>query len=61
MSEKENELKYEAEYEGVEPPELEEAGVPPLKKQISWFAIGVGVALIIVLAFSVYFYLQNQR
>ena len=46
MSEKENELKYEAEYEGIEPPELEEAGVPPL---------------IIVLAFSVYFYLQNQR
>lgn len=61
MADKENEMKYSPDHDDVEPPELKAAGVPPLKKTISWFAIGIAVALIIVLAFSVYFYLSNRH
>lgn len=61
MTDTENEMKYPSDHDDVEPPELRAAGVPPLKKTMSWFAIGIGVALIIVLAFSVYFYLSNRH
>lgn len=44
----------------VEPPELREAGIPPLRKQINWFAIGIAVALFIAMAFALYFYLANN-
>ena len=47
-------------YEYVEPPELRAAGVPPLRKQINWFASGIAVAIIIVLSFALYFYFFNK-
>ena len=34
---KEHNNKNEEDDEYVEPPELREAGVPPLRKQINWF------------------------
>ena len=61
MTEKENEMKMEPDYNYVEPPELREAGVPPLRKMINWFAIGIGIALIIALAFAIYFYMINRN
>ncbi len=61
MADKQNEMKYEADYDDVEPPELKRAGVPPLKKQISWLSIGIAVALVIVMAFAIYFYLSNRH
>lgn len=61
MADKENEMKYPSDHDDVEPPELKAAGVPPLKKQISWFAIGIGIALVIVIAFSIYFYFSNRH
>ena len=39
----------------VEPPELREAGVPPLRKQINWITIAVGIIVLIVAAFAIYF------
>ena len=57
---KENKLKYKNEEDYAEPPELKKAGVPPLRKQISWVTIGIAVLLVIVLIFAVYFYLTNR-
>ncbi|HEV2832900.1 MAG TPA: hypothetical protein VGW31_13040 [Hanamia sp.] len=57
---KEHNNKNEEDDEYVEPPELREAGVPPLRKQINWFTIGVAVILVIVLIFAVYFYYSNN-
>lgn len=48
-------------YEYVEPPELRKAGVPPLRKQINWFAIGIAVALVIALGFALFFFFSNQK
>lgn len=39
----------------VEPPELRKAGLPPLRKQLNWLTIGVGVIIIVVLLFALYF------
>ena len=61
MSEKENEMKAKPDYKYEEPPELRKAGVPPLRKIINWFAIGIAVALVIVLAFSIYYYFSNPH
>ena len=61
MAHKENEMKFEHDYKYVEPPELRKAGVPPLRRLINWFAIGLAVALVIVLAFSIYFYLSHPH
>lgn len=36
--------KNEDDYEYAEPPELHEAGVPPLRKQLIWFTMGVAVS-----------------
>jgi uncharacterized integral membrane protein len=57
---KEDDDKNEDDYKYVEPPELREAGVPPLRKQLNWFVIGVAVILVIVLIFAVYFYYSNN-
>jgi hypothetical protein len=57
---KEHDNKNEEDDEYVEPPELREAGVPPLRKQLNWFTIGVAVILVIVLIFAVYFYYSNN-
>ena len=61
MTENENEMKMEPDYRYVEPPELRAAGVPPLRKQIGWFAIGIAIALIIALSFAIYFYMINRH
>ena len=39
----------------VEPPELREAGVPPLRKQLNWITIAVAIIVLIVVAFAIYF------
>ena len=39
----------------VEPPELREAGVPPLRRQISWITIAVSIIIVIVAGFAIYF------
>lgn len=57
---KDNNLKYENDEGYAEPPELKKSGVPPLRKQISWFTIGVAILLVIVLALAIYFYLKNR-
>ena len=61
MANIQNELKSEGDYKYVEPPELRKAGVPPLRKLINFFAIGIAVALVIVLSFAIYFYLSDKR
>lgn len=60
MADKDNEMKYEPDHKYVEPPELREAGVPPLRKTLNWVTIGIAIALLIVLAFSIYFYMSNR-
>ena len=55
MKNKENELRFEGGFKYVEPPELRKAGFPPLRKLINWFAIGIGVELLIVITISVFF------
>lgn len=55
----EKESEYDEKY--PEPPELRKAGFPPLMKLVRWFAIGLGIALIIVLIFSIYYYFSNQH
>ena len=47
-------------YQYVEPPELREAGVPPLRKQIKWFATGIAVAIVIVLSFALFFFFSDK-
>ena len=47
-------------YKYVEPPELREAGVPPLRKQINWFALGIAVAVVIVLGFALFFFFSDK-
>ncbi|MEO6949941.1 MAG: hypothetical protein ABI123_09960 [Ginsengibacter sp.] len=42
----------------VEPPELREAGVPPLRKQISYITIAVAIIVLVVLVFAIYFIMQ---
>lgn len=42
----------------VEPPELREAGVPPLRKQINYITVAVAVIILIVLIFAIYFIMQ---
>lgn len=44
-----------------EPPELRRAGYPPLMKIVKKIAIAIGIALIIVLAFSLYYYFSNPH
>ena len=48
-----NENKY------PEPPELRKQGIPPLKKIVKYLFIGIAVAFIIVLIFSIIFKLRN--
>jgi hypothetical protein len=57
---KEDDDKNEDDYKYVGPPELRKAGMPPLRKQLNWFTIGVAVILVIVLIFAVYFYYSNH-
>lgn len=38
-----------------EPPELRQQGIPPLKRVIKYVFIAIAIALVIVLAFSIYF------
>lgn len=38
-----------------EPPELKKQGIPPLKKVIKYLFIGIAVAFIVVLIFSIIF------
>jgi Tfp pilus assembly protein PilO len=38
-----------------EPPELRQQGIPPLKRIVKYIFIAIAVALVIVLAFSIYF------
>ena len=42
-----------------EPPELRKQGVPPLKKQMKGFAIGLLIAFIIVVTFAIIFRLKD--
>jgi len=51
---KEKEDKY------PEPPELKKQGIPPLKKLLKIFVIGLIVTFIIVLIFSIIFKLRNR-
>lgn len=38
-----------------EPPELRQQGIPPLKRIVRYIFIAIAIALVIVLAFSIYF------
>lgn len=42
-----------------EPPELRQQGIPPLERIIKYVFIAIGIALVIVLAFSIYFKVTN--
>ena len=42
-----------------EPPELVQQGVPPLKRIVKYIFIAIAIALVIVLAFSIYFKVTN--
>jgi hypothetical protein len=42
-----------------EPPELRQQGIPPLKRIIRYVFIAIAIALVIVLAFSIYFKLTS--
>ena len=44
-----------------EPPELRQQGIPPLKRIIRYVFIAIAIALVIVLAFSIYFKLTSQN
>lgn len=44
-----------------EPPELRKQGMPPLKKQIKWVTIAIAVAFIIILIFSIAFWLHDNK
>ena len=56
---KENKMKYEND-DSAQPQEFKKSGVPPLRKQISWFTIGVAVLFVLVMIFALYFYFQNN-
>ncbi len=43
-----------------EPPELRKQGITPLKKIIKYLFIGIVVAFIIVLIFSIIFKMRNR-
>lgn len=43
-----------------EPPELRKQNIPPLKKVIRYLFIGIAVAFVIVLIFSIIFWLRNR-
>jgi len=43
-----------------EPPELKKQNIPPLKKVIKYFVIGLVVAFIIVAIFAIIFWLRNN-
>ena len=57
---KEHDNENEDDYQYAEPPELRKAGMPPLRKELKGFIIGVAVILVIVLIFAVYFYYSNN-
>lgn len=42
-----------------EPPELRQQGIPPLKKIVRYIFIAIAIALVIVMAFSLYFKLTE--
>ncbi|MEO6818148.1 MAG: FeoB-associated Cys-rich membrane protein [Ginsengibacter sp.] len=39
----------------VEPPEMREAGIPPLRKQLNYILITVAIIVFIVAAFAIYY------
>lgn len=43
-----------------EPPELRKQGIPPLRKTIKLFVIGLIIAFIIVLAFVIIFWYRDR-
>ena len=43
-----------------EPPELRKQNIPPLKKVVKYFVIGLIVAFIIALIFGLIFYFRNN-
>jgi hypothetical protein len=48
------------EEEYPEPPELKKQNIPPLKKVVRYFVIGLIIAFIIVAIFGIIFYLRNN-
>jgi hypothetical protein len=44
----------------VEPPELRKQNIPPLKKIVKYFVIGMTIAFIIAAIFGVIFYFRNN-
>ncbi|MEO6706080.1 MAG: hypothetical protein ABI297_05185 [Ginsengibacter sp.] len=47
--------------EDPEPPELKKQGMPPLKRELKFLIIGVTIAFIIVLIFSIAFWFHDKR
>lgn len=45
----------ETDHKYIEPPELRKAGIPPLRRQLNWFTVGMGVIFVVVLIFALYF------
>jgi hypothetical protein len=44
----------------VEPPELRKQNIPPLKKIVKYFVIGMAIAFVIALIFGAIFYFRNN-
>lgn len=60
MTHLESHLKYGG-HSDVEPPDLRHEGAPPLRVLLKRIAIGIAIALIIVMSFSLYFYISDLR
>lgn len=58
MTHQDNVLKYGG-HSDVEPPDLRHEGAPPLRIILKRVVIGVAIALVIVLSFSLYFYISD--
>ena len=58
MTHLENNLKWGG-HSDVEPPDLRREGAPPLRILLKRIAIGIAIALIIVMSFSLYFYISD--
>ena len=60
MTHLENHLKYGG-HSDVEPPDLRREGAPPLRIMLKRIAVGIAIALLIVMSFSLYFYISDLR
>ena len=60
MTHQDNTIKYGG-HSDVEPPDLRHEGAPPLRIILRRVLIGVAIALIIVISFSLFFYLSDRH